>query len=95
VGIGLDSLKLEQTTYSLNTPYVQYGKHAVVNISNDFSSPLLMYSTDSTTKGEITITHFDQRKQIVSGTFWFDAVETTNGDTVHVTDGRFDMQYTQ
>ncbi|MEP6465521.1 MAG: hypothetical protein ABJB05_04415 [Parafilimonas sp.] len=30
---------------------------------------------------------------IVSGTFWFNAIEQTDGDTVHVTNGRFDMHY--
>ena len=58
-------------------------------------APIVGYGTDSTTTGQVTITHFDQLNQIVSGTFWFDAVEATKGDTVHVTNGRFDMHYTQ
>jgi hypothetical protein len=50
---------------------------------------------DNIITGQLTITHFDKQKQIVSGTFYFDAVETTKGDTVNVTDGRFDKNYTQ
>ena len=96
VAIGLDSIQLQEATYLLNTPFVNYGRHGLVNIANGCPpSPLLMYATDSAVTGQVTITHFDQQKQIVSGTFYFDAVETTTGDTVHVTDGRFDMIYTQ
>lgn len=33
---------------------------------------------------------FDETNNIASGAFWFNAVNLT-GDTVKVTDGRFDM----
>ena len=59
-----------------------------------FVGSTIVYN-DNMITGQLTITHFDQQKQIVSGTFYFDAVETTKGDTVHVTDGRFDMNYAQ
>jgi hypothetical protein len=96
VGLQLDSVQLQLTTYPLTTGRVLYGKIGWVNIANGCPpSPLLMYTTDSVVTGEMTITHFDQQKQIVSGTFSFDAVEITIGDTVHVTDGRFDMNFTQ
>jgi hypothetical protein len=97
VEIGLDSIQLQETTYSLNSLFfANYGRDGLVDIANGCPpSPLLTYSTDSTITGQLTITHFDQPKQIVSGTFYFDAVETMKGDTVHVTDGRFDMIYTQ
>ena len=96
VGLQLDSVQLQLTTYPLTTGRVLYGKIGWVNIANGCPpSPLLMYTTDSVVTGEMTITHFDQQKQIVSGTFSFDAVETAKGDTIHVTDGRFDMIYTQ
>ena len=97
VGLQLDSVQLHQgEIYPLNTGRVRYGKVGMVNIASGCPpSPLLMYTTDSVVTGEMTITHFDQQKQIVSGTFSFDAVEITIGDTVHVTDGRFDMKYTQ
>ena len=96
VGIFLDSIQLGQNTYALNTGVVKYGKRGLVDIAKGCPpSPLLTYWTDNTVTGQLTITHFDQQKQIVSGTFYFDAVEQTSGDTVHVTDGRFDMNYTQ
>ena len=96
VGVFLDSVQLGQNTYILNTGIVKQGNRGLVDIANGCPpSPLLTYWTDSIITGQLTITHFDQQKQIVSGTFYFDAVEATSGDTVHVTDGRFDMNYTQ
>lgn len=96
VGIFLDSIQLAQNTYILNTGVVKYGRRGLVDIANGCPpSPLLTYWTDSTITGQLTITHFDQQKQIVSGTFYFDAIESPSHDTVHVTDGRFDMMYTQ
>lgn len=44
--------------------------------------------------GELTITHLDEERQIVSGTFWFDAVNK-QGEKVQVREGRFDMRYTR
>ena len=32
------------------------------------------YFTNSINRGELTITHLDEANQIISGTFWFDAV---------------------
>ncbi len=52
------------------------------------------YITTNSKFGKLYIKKFDQTKQIVSGTFWFNAVNA-NGDTVKVTDGRFDMLYTR
>jgi len=96
VGVFLDSVQLGQNTYTLNTGIDKQGNRGHAYIANG-CSPLIFQTfwTDSTRIGQLTITHFDQQKQIVSGTFYFDAVEATSGDTVHVTDGRFDMNYTQ
>lgn len=44
-------------------------------------------------KGELHIRHFDLEHQIVSGTFWFDAVDTLTGKVVQVREGRFDMVF--
>ncbi|MEP6465520.1 MAG: DUF6252 family protein [Parafilimonas sp.] len=94
VGIRLDSLALEEMTYPLNTLQVKGGRSGIFSISNSCSLPVTGYYTDNTVTGELTITHFDQQQQIVSGTFYFNAIEQTTGDTVHVTNGRFDMHYT-
>lgn len=44
--------------------------------------------------GQLTITKFDEINQIVAGTFWFNIIKSP-GDTIKVTDGRFDMQFTK
>ncbi len=46
------------------------------------------YATD----GEIILTRFDTIHRVISGTFWFDA-PTQYCDTIHVTNGRFDITY--
>ncbi|WP_203256393.1 DUF6252 family protein [Hyunsoonleella ulvae] len=52
------------------------------------------YVTASTVTGELTITHLDESKQIISGTFWFDAVNN-DGEIVEIREGRFDMPYSK
>lgn len=51
------------------------------------------YLTNTTSTGQLNLKKFDTVNQIASGTFWFTAVNK-NGDTVKVTDGRFDVRYT-
>jgi len=55
---------------------------------------IVQYFTSNSVTGELTISKLDPAKQIVSGTFYFNAVSST-GDTVKITDGRFDMPYTR
>ncbi|MBN8682020.1 MAG: hypothetical protein J0L99_05190 [Chitinophagales bacterium] len=43
--------------------------------------------------GTIQITRLDVSTGIISGTFEFDAVSETCQDTVHISDGRFDIKY--
>jgi len=50
------------------------------------------YTTNNDFKGELVITFFDSEKNIISGTFWFDAVNS-EGEVIEVRDGRFDMKY--
>jgi len=52
------------------------------------------YYTNKMLTGELSITKFDAIKQIVSGTFYFNVLDNT-GDTVKITNGRFDMPYTR
>lgn len=51
------------------------------------------YATYDNCPGEFHLTRFDQVYGIASGTFWFDAVDTTTHDTIHVREGRFDVKY--
>ena len=52
------------------------------------------YNTNTQNTGELTITHLDEQNRILSGTFWFDAVNE-DGEVVEVREGRFDVTYSQ
>ena len=43
--------------------------------------------------GKLIITKFDISKRILSGKFSFIATNTTNGDQLNITEGRFDVRY--
>lgn len=43
--------------------------------------------------GTLTITRFDNKEFIISGTFEFNVLDT-NGKEIKITDGRFDLNYT-
>lgn len=62
--------------------------------SNDVFSPPSpkFYQTTTNITGELTITNHDFNNAILSGTFWFDAVNS-EGEIVEVREGRFDMEY--
>jgi hypothetical protein len=51
------------------------------------------FTTNSQSVGQIKITKLDHVNTIISGTFWFDGINN-NGQIIHITEGRFDMQYT-
>ena len=52
------------------------------------------FITNTTNTGELKITKLDFPNNIVSGTFWFDVKDNQN--IIHrITDGRFDMKFTQ
>lgn len=50
------------------------------------------YNTTTTITGELKITNHNFNKAILSGTFWFDAINS-DGKIVKIREGRFDMQY--
>ena len=50
------------------------------------------YITTSIHKGELKIIKLDTQQKIISGTFWYDAVNS-NGEKIEIRDGRFDMRY--
>lgn len=94
VGIFTDSFKIVANTKykTLNrlkgNPYALYSSYT----SN---SPYQSFETDGNIyKGEFWIKKLDSFNQIVSGTFWFDAVNSS-GQKVEVREGRFDMRYTR
>jgi hypothetical protein len=68
---------------------VGYGGEYNIGITEPFS-----YDTNSVTIGELTITKLDFTNNIVSGTFWFDAINSS-GEIKKIREGRFDAQFTQ
>lgn len=78
-------------TYTL-TEYGTNSKSGEYVISAEASPSLNYYSTNNEVKGEITITHHNYNNVILSGTFWFDAVNAS-GTKVEIREGRFDMKY--
>jgi hypothetical protein len=92
VNIGTDFLAIAQgQTYALKT-YTSGNANASYTLFPTIGE--VQYSTNNSTSGQLTITKLDTINQIVSGTFYFKAVNAP-GETVSVTDGRFDMPYTK
>ncbi|MBC7524137.1 MAG: hypothetical protein H7239_06840 [Flavobacterium sp.] len=87
--VSLSNINIEEgKTYTLSLDLKDNKKiYGYANFSNT-----KFFQTNEINKGEITITKFDTKKFIVSGTFWFDAVNST-GEVVKITDGRFDTNY--
>jgi hypothetical protein len=75
-------------TYPLNQGYnldTGGGAEYYTDLNNKFSTNLI-------NTGELKITRIDVSKSIVSGTFWFDAVNS-KGEKVEIREGRFDWNY--
>jgi len=92
VGIFTDSLEISQgrqlilsQKFLSGNAYGQYG-HYDLN-----ASPKLFYS-DSINAGELKIDFLDTINRVVSGTFWFDAINSGE-EKVQVRSGRFDVKY--
>jgi hypothetical protein len=96
VNISLNPNELnENTTYHLvaivngsanyNSNFGEYTIYS--NITND-----IKFTTTNTYFGELKITKLNIQQRIVSGTFWYDAINT-QGDIVKIREGRFDMHY--
>ena len=92
IGVFTDSLEIQEgTKLLLQNQYEKgkaYGKYSLFSFTGD-----KLFTTDSISSGELFIKKFDQANRIVSGTFWFDAVNDV-GEKVQVREGRFDMKYT-
>jgi len=96
---------LSQIVVETNALAIAQGQTIVLNIKNNGNADafydLIMndgtenrYVTNNTVSGQLIITRLDQLNGIVSGTFYFNAINSIN-DTVKVTNGRFDMAYIQ
>ncbi|MDX1906379.1 MAG: hypothetical protein SF053_05035 [Bacteroidia bacterium] len=68
-------------------------------LSDTLQNPLVGYQKNGeiywAQNGELAITHLDTTQAgFISGTFWFKAVNRTDStDTIHLTDGRFDVRF--
>ncbi len=93
LGVETDSLTISTGQYLKLTgsPTAGFagGAYDIFSSSGNF-----YYSTFPTLTGLLTITKLDSIKQIVSGTFYFNVLNNV-GDTVKITNGRFDMPYTR
>lgn len=57
------------------------------------TNTVCIYDTKYPITGTVEITFLDNTNYIVSGTFQFDAISSDCADTVHITNGRFDIKY--
>ena len=79
-------------TYTLNTLFGSDAKSGEYDINGRAAPNPNYYSTTPNVTGELTITHHDFQHAFLSGTFWFNAINSV-GDTVKIREGRFDMEY--
>lgn len=79
----------EGKVYQLTTYGIKGAAQGTYNIGIDDK-----YWIKPPLTGELHITRLDEVKQIVSGTFWFDAMND-KGEKVEVREGRFDMIFTK
>ena len=77
---------VEGATYELSSPESnQTGSYNDLHMGG--------FVTNQKNTGELFISKIDEERQIVSGTFWFDAEETRSGEIVRIRNGRFDVHY--
>ncbi len=86
IGINISGMEINQgETYDLR--YDEEISKLVI-----YDSGFSIYETGYSHTGEITFFKFDDINGIVSGTFWFDAINE-EGEVVEIREGRFDMKY--
>lgn len=85
----------ENTTYSLvakiinsnNTYISNFAEYNIISFNGDTN-----YITTITNTGELRVTKLNTQQKIISGTFWYDAIDT-HGEIIKIREGRFDMHY--
>ena len=92
IGFTFDSLTITTGTFFLKA--MQKGQGGAGYQLLRCSFPIKELLTTNQIGGQLILKKFDLTSQIASGTFWFTAVNP-NGDTVKITDGRFDVRYTR
>lgn len=95
IGIFADSLRIsEGAILILEKSFVKAKAYGLYSYSKTQPISREDYETSEIYKGEIKIKNLDPVNQIVSGTFWFDAV-SASGQKAEIREGRFDVRYTQ
>lgn len=99
-GLSIRNLKVGNRMVMIESKNEQLeeGKTYVMNEYSDTSATgvyltgLDGFSTSDEVIGEFDITKLDETNSIISGTFWFDAVNE-EGEVVKIREGRFDVRY--
>lgn len=99
IGIGIKSVNIRtqrldleiNQIYELNKNYDDNDDYTGGGGTYGINAENYYYTTSSIT-GELTITRVDLSNSIISGTFWFDAINDTGG-IVEIREGRFDYEY--
>ena len=90
VGFGIaDSLIFQSIPETL-----KLGKHSLFGLSLITNQCTYDFFDSSTYRsGQLTLSKFDKTNQIISGTFDVVLYKSGCGDTLKITEGRFDMKY--
>ena len=95
-GNGTEAVALYSSNVILeeDTKYIlkDYAQNHSANYSISIYPNVNNYETNNGYTGELHITKLDKEKNIISGTFWFDAVNE-QGKKVEIREGRFDMVF--
>ncbi len=83
-----DIILEENKTYILKLDNTNHSALYDITSNSNFDT----YETTNEVNGELHITKLDKEKNIISGTFWFDAVNE-QGKKVEIREGRFDMKF--
>jgi hypothetical protein len=92
IGLYTDSLEISMGQTIELSQKLSSGKAYGLHGHYDVYTGGILYYTDSMVSGELKIKYFDSINKVVSGTFWFDAFNSTN-EKVEIRNGRFDMKF--
>lgn len=98
-GMGIKTISIQTRQVSLEKGRTYILNRNIVN-DGDFIGGAgryglnanIYYYTNNIKVGEVIITELNLQNSLISGTFWFDAINS-NGESVEVREGRFDMKY--
>ncbi|MFZ5977575.1 MAG: hypothetical protein ACOYU6_07945 [Bacteroidota bacterium] len=85
----------KQTTYeNAVTGFPVYYENHIYCRAFDYNKNIWIYYGSYDSSGKITITNYDALKHIISGTFYGKLCEKNGTDTISITNGRFDINWT-